>query len=523
MEMLFVTSKKSSFIRQFIAIALLFSVIAGNVSPLFASTTTDTLSKTDITKIGMNMYTTARQWEVETATGYDQEAFAKFSEKLNKMIANDLELKVAFQKICPDCDPIVSSDLDSDADFIHYIKTKPGTESATPDLGIIITRYFHSTIKEKLNGIPTSLLQKFHDRATQMADNIRTQVQEQTAAYRDVSGMWLYYDGNTDNSPYDLMDDVRRIDEIFFREVPGFGSYKNTSANDAPALITGQLGTGTWWGGENYTIDLGSEISDALSGWDDDSSSGSSSGSDSELAGDCDSGYCITIDYIKNSHYFLWSNSKGRNSFQGLFEEGLDWIIKNGDNRNFACKVSPTINTWESEFDLNILLKNVFSGASIFVFWKTPPFLKGFFDRNTSKTTTTSTSSTKTKEEQQTLDAIKTAFRRRWMDYDKPTNIKASLWQTLESVATDNASRNVAAVKAVDAINQAEKDMEQLLLASGSWQARPYVHDKGVESIKHMEKTFDETAVRTRMFYELTKSLKTIFEYILDKDECQPS
>lgn len=109
------------------------------------------------------------------------------------------------------------------------------------------------------------------------------------------------------------------------------------------------------------------------------------------------------------------------------------------------------------------------------------------------------------------------------MDYDKPTNIKASLWQTLESVATDNASRNVAAVKAVDAINQAEKDMEQLLLASGSWQARPYVREKGVESIKHMEKTFDETAARTRMFYELTKSFKTIFEYILDKDECQPS
>ncbi len=492
--------------------------------PVFASTTSDSLVKTDITKVGMNMYTTARKWEVETATGYDQEAFAKFSEKLNKMIANDIELKVAFQKICPDCDPIVTSGLENDADFIHYIKTKPGTESATPDLGLIITRYFHSTIKEKLGSMPTGLLQKFHDRATQIADNIRTQVQEQTAAYRDVSGMGLYYDGNTDNSPYDLMDDIRRIDEIFFREVPEFWSYKNTSANDAPALITGQLGTGTWWGGENYNIDLLSEISDALGGWDDDDSSESSSGSDNEIAGDCDSGYCITIDYIQNTHYFLGSNSKGRNSFQGLFEEGLDWIIKNGDNRNFACKVSPTINTWESEFDLNILLKNVFSGASIFVFWKAPPFLKGFFDRNsTKKTTTSSTPDSKTKQEQQVLDALKVAFRRRWMDYDKPTNIKASLAQTLEAVATENASRNVAAVEAVYAVDRAQKDMEQLLLASGSWQARPYVHDKGVESIKHIEKTFDETAVRTRMFYELVKSFKNIFEYILDKDECQPA
>lgn len=220
MEMLFVTSKKSSFVRQFISMVLLFSLIFEGISPVFASTTTDTLSKTDITKVGMNMYTTAREWEVETASGYDQEAFEKFSEKLNKMIANDLELKVAFAKICPDCDPIVSSDLDSDADFIHYIKTKPGTESSTPDLGIIITRYFHSTIKEKLGGMSTSLLRKFHDRATLMADKIRIQVQEQTAAYRDVSGMGLYYDGNTDNSPYDLMDDIRRIDEIFLGKYP---------------------------------------------------------------------------------------------------------------------------------------------------------------------------------------------------------------------------------------------------------------------------------------------------------------
>jgi hypothetical protein len=79
-----------------------------------------------------------------------------------------------------------------------------------------------------------------------MADSIRTQVQEQTAGYRDVVGMGLYYDGNTDNSPYDLLDDLRRIDEIFFREAPEFGDYKNTGSEDASALITGKVGTGTW-------------------------------------------------------------------------------------------------------------------------------------------------------------------------------------------------------------------------------------------------------------------------------------
>jgi len=81
---------------------------------------------------------------------------------------------------------------------------------------------------------------------TQIIDSIRSQVQEQTSSFRDVSGMGLYYDGNTDNSPYDLLDDIRRIDEIFFREAPKFGDYTNNTSEDASALITGKIGTGTW-------------------------------------------------------------------------------------------------------------------------------------------------------------------------------------------------------------------------------------------------------------------------------------
>ena len=53
-----------------------------------------------------------------------------------------------------------------------------------------------------------------------MVASITSQVTQQMDAFRDVSGMGLYYDGDTDNSPYDLLDDIRRIDEIFFREAP---------------------------------------------------------------------------------------------------------------------------------------------------------------------------------------------------------------------------------------------------------------------------------------------------------------
>jgi hypothetical protein len=36
-----------------------------------------------------------------------------------------------------------------------------------------------------------------------------------------------------------------------------------------------------------------------------------------------------------------------------------------------------------------------------------------------------------------------------------------------------------------------------------------------------MEKTFDEVAARTRLFGEMTKTIRTIFNYILTKDDCQ--
>ena len=526
MKMLFATSGPCFAFRRLGAVFIISSLFAQMMVPVFASTTSDALGRTDILKVSMDMHSLAREWELWTTTGYTQEAFANFSTKLNSMIDEDPKLKASFQKLCSDCSPIISSWLDTDEDFIDYIKTPPGTKAATTNLGIIIARYFHETIKEKTSP-SLSFLQEFQTRAIAMADSIRTQVQEQTAGYRDVVGMGLYYDGNTDNSPYDLLDDLRRIDEIFFREAPEFGDYKNTGSEDASALITGKVGTGTWWGGENYEIDLLWDIEDALDGSDDSDSDDSSTSSDGEIAGDCDEWFCITIDYIQNTHYFLGSgaNSKGRNSFQGIFEEGLDWIIKNGDNRNFACKVSPTINTWESEFDLNILLKNVFSGASVFVFWKAPPFLKGFFDRNTKKTTSSTDSSTssntKTREEQETLDALKAAFHRYDLDLDKPTNIKASQWQTLKNFALERSSDDVRAMDTVNAINIARDDHVQLSTAAGAWFERSKTQEQSTESIKHIEKAFDDTAIRARMFYELNNTLKTILAYIKDKEKCQ--
>ena len=58
--------------------------------------------------------------------------------------------------------------------------------------------------------------------------------------------MGLYYDGDVENSPYDLLADIRSIDEIFFREPPEYGQYKNSSSDETSQLITGEDETGSW-------------------------------------------------------------------------------------------------------------------------------------------------------------------------------------------------------------------------------------------------------------------------------------
>ena len=224
-----------------------------------------------------------------------------FSKKVTALIASDSELRSAFSQLCADCDPIVQESLDTDKNLLEYLKNEP--KSGAPDLGVIIAAHLHPTIKEKTGG-QLSLISSLGKKVeAKIVNNIRAQVQEQTSSFRDVSGMGLYYDGNTDNSPYDLLDDIRRIDEIFFREAPEFGEYSNTSSEDASALITGKVSTGTWGGGENYNIDILSEIEGAIGGGED--GSGSSSSGDNALAGDCDSGFCVTLDFIQNTHYFL--------------------------------------------------------------------------------------------------------------------------------------------------------------------------------------------------------------------------
>lgn len=120
----------------------------------------------------------------------------------------------------------------------YYRETPPKLTTDEEAYFSVIGPFLHPKLRSAVLDVTTK--RALNNRIKKMVESITGQVREQMNAYRDVSGMGLYFDGDVDNSPYDLLDDVRRIDDIFFRDAPAYGDYKNTSKQDANALITGQ-------------------------------------------------------------------------------------------------------------------------------------------------------------------------------------------------------------------------------------------------------------------------------------------
>jgi|GEM_PF-3136094 len=140
--------------------------------------------------------------------------------------------------------------------------------------------------------------------------------------------------------------------------------------NDASGLITGRFETGEWAQGEQYEIDLASDVASAFGQGEDGASS------DSRGGDDCEDGFCITLDIMTNDAYS--ASSRGTAFVDANFEEilgsGVDWLIKKGDKRNIACKAPPPVNHFQSNNDLNLSFKNIFRGLGIYVFQKTPKY-----------------------------------------------------------------------------------------------------------------------------------------------------
>lgn len=488
----------------------------------------------------MNMFTTAYEWEIGSALGYNSDALKDIEKKLNGMIPTKIP---AFVDACKWCTEFIKPWFgDALATFLKKTHNKTGNVG-----------YFNVAkpfFDEKILNAPLKddTIRKFDLLVDTTVWKIAKQVIQQMNNFRDVSGMGLYFDGDITNSPYDLLEDLRRIDEIFFRTAPAYGDYKNSSKDDVSALITGQVKQGAWVGGENYHIDLLGDIDKSLGGSDDDE--WKSNDSAEAGAGNCSEWYCVTVDFIQNTHYFMsgtaqspgggsggktsssgWSGTNN-NSFQAIFEEGLEWIIKHGDKRNFACKAAPTINEYESNDDASLKLSEIFTGLGIYVFWKTPPFLVSFIERRIATSTpsnsssnwsgTTSSSTNQTKEDKATEDSLRAAFSRNGIDYDHPTNLKSNTKLTYIAAAlNDGNHRDVKWGDLAEGQRKWEELYESSLVEKGKWSERLLLHQENADSIKHIEKDFDDDILpRIRMIRDYNNLMNKILKSLKEKKEC---
>ncbi len=196
--------------------------------------------------------------------------------------------------------------------------------------------------------------------------------------------------------------------------------------NDASGLITGRFETGQWAQGERYEIDLASDVASAFG---QDSDTGGNSYSEQ---GECEEGFCITLDVISNDAYFASGGGTAfiNTNLEEIFSSGNDWLIKKGDKRNIACKAPVGFNFFQSNNDQNLSLKNIFRGLGIFIFFKTPRYANN--DRGTHEKKTV-------EQKERDMDGvIAESFKRRNID---PENLMLYTQQQMVEKATPLAQR----------------------------------------------------------------------------------
>ena len=126
--------------------------------------------------------------------------------------------------------------------------------------------------------------------------------------------------------------------------------------------------------------------------------------------------------------------------------------------------------------------------------------------------------------EKRVLDSIKRSFGRYDLDSVRPTNINATQLQSIVTRAVTESKEPVSIQDSLGAFLLSKEDYAQLHRAAGSLQQeRPFVKSLNVESMKHMEVTFDDTAGRMRMLLELVKTLEIIIDFISQKGDCPAS
>lgn len=170
----------------------------------------------------------------------------------------------------------------------------------------------------------------------EISDNIKEESQEKTKKTYEISRIWLYSDGDTNNSPFDLINDIKEIEKIIFIQESEYNGEENSDLDESFSDMLHWL---FWWNEENDDENLWGNENDA------NSSNNSSILPSSPLN---NNSYPLYISpWTYNSNYVCSEDTNTLMLASGLSEKDIATLLKeNSKNALWKWTSSWNIEQW---------------------------------------------------------------------------------------------------------------------------------------------------------------------------------
>jgi hypothetical protein len=94
-----------------------------------------------------------------------------------------------------------------------------------------------------------------------------------------------------------------------------------------------------------------------------------------------------------------------------------------------------------------------------------------------------------------------------------------------EKAFTDSGLKNAndgeqRSIDFSESVKKSEEVYQQILKENGAGGNRALIHEYNKDSIKHLEKVFDEIASRARLLKQFAEDINKILKYLKDKPDC---
>ena len=217
--------------------------------------------------------------------------------------------------------------------------------------------------------------------AIDLASSILIQLDEQTEAFGALWGVGMYMDSSLSNGPYDLMDDMQKIYKVFLCNPPSNPTYINTSKKNASSLLRSASGNAKmyWW--NTHHIDLAHDVQSQTY-----QLTKSESNTSWFWQQNLESQSDLSIKFLKNTAYEKWGFFEEfcfwNDTYETLYRDTLDWIVREFDKKNLQCRREVPKHQFQPEHSTSSVwreLPTTFSGTTVSVSTRTPPFLQGAY------------------------------------------------------------------------------------------------------------------------------------------------